>query len=588
MGNKKKIQSSQTDISHVPRVEWTDIKILSHTYDDWEIELFIPFDQVSDDKLPEKLKQVKELISQKYNLPIHALQYQNLIQKDISKKGIITHLRIKRISLDKGKPRFSFQSGISPSGIPYNDMACYADLFPLDEFDRELSASRITSLMTAESVVKDLILKEVVENAVTELQEKSKPLLGIMLAAGKFPDSGEDAEIEFYFHAQPSPENAEEYISSRKVKRGDIICSKNPPTQGKLAGLTTRGRIIPPRKGLDITLEPGKNVRINMEHTSLFADQDGLVVIRRVERSFMTPAGEKVIPSKILARVDPMMVIEVKDEKVEITTKESVEVHGNLKMGSRIISSGEIHIEGNVDENSNIHAADDIVVSGEVTQSHLSSDKNIVAQNNVNSSSVSARGNVIIHGAATKSTVVGQQVHIDQIKGGRIIAGRSLSVHELGADEEGISATICVATVDFLQQKIEENDGFLKAAKTNLEKLTMLFGEQIVNEVIPQNVQQMLLKFLSVLRREGGQFIPHGQVASYKRLLNSIEPLRKLIREKDLENIRLRRQIRRSSKERKLVIVKERVTARTKINIDNKIRIIEPQTGPLELTDQDI
>jgi hypothetical protein len=48
------------------------------------------------------------------------------------------------------------------------------------------------------------------------------------------------------------------------------------------------------------------------------------------------------------------------------------------------------------------------------------------------------------------------------------------------------------------------------------------------------------------------------------------------------------RQIRQSAKEKKLVIVREKVSARTKVVIDDTARIIEPQTGPLELSESDL
>ena len=584
MAKKSTISSHKESRLQSDESGWTNIRVISHTYEDWEIELYLHYDEVSDKILPNKLKYVKDLISKKYNLPIYALQYQSLIQKEITDKGIIIHLRIKRIALDKGKPIFSFQSGISPSGIPYNDMACYADLYLLDEFEKELAEARIYSLLASENVVKELINEEAIQQAIQELKSKTKPLLGIRVAQGIYPDSGIDAEVEFYFHAQPSSENVDEYISSRKVKRGDVLCSKTPPSEGKKAGLTVRGREIPPRKGLDINLQAGKNARANMEETSLYAEAEGLVIVRREERSFMTPAGEKVVPSKIIARVDPLKVIEAGDEAVEITAKESLEIKGNLKMGSRIISSGEIHVNGNVEENSNIHAADDIIINGTVKNGNLSSDKNVITSNNVTGGRILAGGNVVISGTAENATIVGSKVHIDRIKGGRIVAGKSLTALEIGTDEKGVSAAICVATRDFLKSKIEENERFLKAAKDNMEKLTALFSEQIVNEVIPQNVQQMLLKFLSIMRREGKKHIPQRNVIALKKLLNSIEPLRRLIQEKELENIRLTRQISRSSKEKKLVIVKERITARTKITIDDKIHNIEPQSGPLELS----
>jgi uncharacterized protein (DUF342 family) len=588
MALKSKIASAKIEKAEMQKLGWGDIRVISHTYDDWEIELFIPFDQVSDENLPEKLKQVKDLISKKYNIPSYALQYKTLIQKEVTEQGVYTHLRIKRLAIDKGKPKFFFQSGISPSGIPYNDMVCYADLYPFDEFERELTEARIYSLLASEKVVRGFIDNDAVRRAITILRETGKPLLGFKIAQGIFPEAGKDAEVEFYFHARPSNENADEYISSRKVARGDMLCSKFLPSEGEKEGKTVRGRVVPPRKGLDVVLDPGKNVRINLEQNKLFADTEGLVVVRRTERSFITPAGEKIVPAKITVRIDPLLVIEAKDEVVELTTKDSVEIHGNLKIGSRIISSGEVHIEGNVNKETTIYAADDVVISGSVSQGNISSDKSVIAQYNVSGGRISAAENVVVKGVANNATIIGRQVYVDKIKGGRIVAGKSLTANEVGSDERGMSATICLATQDFLRNKITENIAFLRSAKGNLEKLKNLFGEDIVKEVMPLNTQQMLLKHLSRLRREGIKFVPHNKINGYKQLLQSIEPLRRLIYEKELEDIRLNRQIRRSSKEKKLVIVKEKITSKTKVIIDEREMILEAQSGPLEISDKDL
>lgn len=566
---------------------WEDVKVVSRSYEDWEVELFLPLDQISEEILPLKLKKLKKLLSKKYNVPLHDLQYNNILHKEITDDGILTHLRISRISLEKGKPKFSFQSGISSAGIPYSDMACYVDLYSLDEFERSTTPDRVVMLMKSEGVIEELIDRKAIHDAVIELQETGKPVLGVKAAQGRFPDAGLDAEVEFYFHAQPSSENMSEYISSRKVCRHDLLCNKTSPTEGKTAGLSVRGRTIRAKRGFDITLEARKNVRPDMSHEKMFADADGLVIVRREERTFIAPAGQKVVPSKVIVRIDPLMIIEAEsDKEIDITTRDSVEIRGNLKIGSRIISSGEVHIDGNVSSGSMVHAADDLFVSGSVQSGALSSDKNIISSGDVRGSNISASGKVVINGTATDTSVIGLDVQINRIMGGNITAGTSLTVNELGAGEDGVSATICVATRDFLQTKIDENNEFLAGASENLDKLRKLFGEDIINEVIPQNVQQQFLKFMSHLKGvTGNRQIPKKTVLMYKKLLHSIEPLRRLISEKELENLKLEKQIRQSSTERKIVIVKEKITAKTKVVMSGKSKILNPAKGRTEISD---
>lgn len=582
---KTQIQSAKETAQKNAELGWGDIKVLSHTYDDWEVELFIPLDEITEDALPQKLKNVKDMISTRYEIPSYALQYQNIIQKEVTETGVITSLRIKRVFLEKGRPKFNYQTGIAPSGTPYSDMACYADICLLDEFEKELTIERFLSLIYAEGIPDELIDYKAVDAALKELKESGKPMFGVRVGQGIFPDSGKDAEVEFYFHANPSAENAEEYVSSRKVARNDLLCSKSSPTEGKSAGKSVHGRVIPARRGFDISLEPGKNTRADMEHTKLFADLDGLAIVRREERSFMTPAGVKMVPSKVMVRVDPLRIIEVKeDEVIDITTRDSVEIRGTLKVGSRIISSGEVHVEGNISQNSVIQAADDVFISGSVNQSALYSDKNIIAAGNVKGSRISASGTVVVKGEAINSTVVGRDIHIDQLRGGSITAAQSLTVNELGSDENGVTAAICIAAKDFLQNKINENNDFLAAAQANLSKLTILFGEDIAREVIPQNVQQQLLKFVSNLKKDGIMHVSQVQMETYKKLLTSIEPLRRLILEKELENVRLQKQLRQSSADKRLVVVKERITAKTKVSIESRDYVLDPKEGKTELS----
>lgn len=563
------------------------IKIISHKGNRWNIEISITFDEISQEELPKKLKSIKEYIAGKYNVNPYSLKYQQLVEREITDKGVLAHLVIERVMLEKGRPRFYFQAGISPSGMPYNDMVCYADLYLLDEFEKELTEERVISLLKREGVKNDFIDRQAISDTIKSLKEKGHPLDGVKLCKGRFPDSGTDAVVEFYFHAVPDKEHIGDYISSRKVEKGDILCSKIEPKAGREPGFTVKGKKIPPGKGLDFALEAKKGIRLNMAGTETSATENGLVVVRREERSFMTPAGEKIIPSKIILRIDPMLVIESSDDMVEITTRDSVDIRGNLKMGSRVVSAGEVHVEGNIENNSNILASDDIIIGGEINGSTLSSGKNIVAHNNINKSRLTSNDSVMIKGNAVESEIASRKVVVNKIKGGHAYAGELIETNEIGSDEKGISATLFIGMKQFYQKKIKENNEFIEDAANNLQKLKALFSDYIVKEVMPHNVQQMLLKYLSQLKRDGLEYIPPKKILSYKRLLSAIEPLRRIIHEKDLENIKLKRQLRISSSRKSLIIVKEKITARTKVVMDGIKTTVEPEKRPVKLSVKD-
>lgn len=566
----------------------SSIKILSHQGDIWDVELFFPLTDVSEEQLSVKLGEVKSLLEKQYDLSGSLLRYQKMLGSQVSSEGVHTRLRLEKAKIKSGRPEFSYESAISPAGEPYNEMSCYADLMFIDEFDKELTEERLLSLMKHNNIPQELIDFKTISTAIKVLHEKKTPLHGVRIAHGIFPEPGSDAEVEFYFHANPGKENINEYVSSKKVEKGDILCSKTPPVTGKREGLNVRGKVLKAGSGLDVQLVPGKNVICNSEGTTLTANLRGLVVVKREEKQFMTPKGLKIVPSNIEVRVDPLRVIEAGDEIIEITTDESVEIKGTLKMGSKIVTTGEVHIEGDVSEDAIIQASCDIVVSGMVMKGTLSSDRNVLVKNGITNGNITAGESIIVKGAVNKSNLTGRQIVADEINGGQIIAGEQVTVDRLGADEKGISATICVGMREFLDKKVSENNKFIEDTKKNFTRLKQFFGTEIVRETSSRNIQQMLLKFVSQMPKGEGSYISQQKVIAIKKLLSMIEPLRKVLKEKEIENIRLKRQIKRTSKEKKMVVVKEKVQARTKIQINNTVRTIKPQPGPLKLSEEDL
>lgn len=562
------------------------IRIVSQSHDFWEVELFFPFVEVTEAQLSEKLKELKSLLSKQLDLARYDLRYQKLVNSKVTDAGVYTLLRLERVLIRKGKPSLTFQSERSPEGIPYDDMACYAELFYQDEFEKPLTEQRILIILKQHDIPLELIDKKAIQKAVGDLMSKSVPLVEVRLARGIFPEQGKDAEVEFYFHANPGKDNLNEYISSRKVEKGDMLCTRIPPKPGEKEGISVKGKRLPPGKGLDIRLVTGKNVRANIEGTSLTAEVKGLVVVKREEKSFMTPMGLKVVPSKITLRVDPLLVIEAGDKAVEITTNESVEIVGKLKMGSRIVSSGEVHIEGDILNDSIIQASHDIVVSGSVLNGDLSSDKNIIARGDVKGGRIAAGDNIVIEGKASNAVIIGKDVYVNEVESGEVYAGKQVAVNELGSEEAGISATICVGMREFLDKKVEGNQKFIDETMRNLNKLKGFFGDEIIRNVRGQNVQQMLLKFLSQIPRGAEANFSPSKIRALKQLLTNIEPLRNILQEKKVENISLKRQIQRGSKGKKMIIVKEKVKAKALLTINKTTRTIGPQPGPLEFDEE--
>ncbi len=149
------------------------------------------------------------------------------------------------------------------------------------------------------------------------------------------------------------------------------------------------------------------------------------------------------------------------------------------------------------------------------------------------------------------------------------------SIH---TDEDGIISTICVGMFDFFKQRILENEAFLEKARSNMLRMEMVLGRELVDQVNVTNVQNMLMRFL-VKNRIKQDISTRKQVEVYRKLIESIPPTRTLIEQRENENVELVRKIEeRSEAGGGVIAIREQMSARTVMSVDG----VEGELAPVE------
>ncbi|MBL0062977.1 MAG: hypothetical protein IPP40_16205 [bacterium] len=121
---------------------------------------------------------------------------------------------------------------------------------------------------------------------------------------------------------------------------------------------------------------------------------------------------------------------------------------------------------------------------------------------------------------------------------------------------------------EFFVQRLQENQSFLESAHTNMERIKMVVGEQIFENVTGSNMQAMLMKLLSRLHLDS---TATGRKTSevYRRLIEAIPPTSALIIQKEQECVEIARRLTSETRTSDgMIIVKERVSGKTVTSIN--------------------
>lgn len=551
------------------------VRVLSRAFDSWVVEFRIPVEELLDQqRLLHHLRSVKQHISRTQTVPENCLVFDGIVRKASDEEFVDVVVRIKKLAVPSGAPRVTFTEEEIAADLCFSNMHAQLDILYLDEFDHVVTHDRVMRAIRAAGVSMELLDHEIVTQKVAEVLETQNGVRGVPIAHGKLPGIGQDAEVEFFFQAVGDSRDVDLLYSTRRVRKGDLLCRKTPARESAREGVNVLGQALPPRAGFDIILTAGPNAVLSLDSTDVVADLDGIAVVTRVSRRIRIGRVYREIPDSISVKVDPILKVNA-SELSELTTSQAVEVTGTLRMGTRILSESEVFIEGDVEAGASVTAADDILIKGSVTGASLSTQGNIVTSQSVKDSEVHAKGDVIVSGDIVDSTIEGNAISARSAAGSRIVARKSVTLENIEIDEGKILTTICVGMNEFFLQRLRENQKFLEAAYSNLERIRMIVGDEIYVDVTSSNTHTMLMRMLTKLRHASTSHT-RKQVEVYRQLIQSIPPTKAIIAQKEQECKGIAERLaEQSSNGEGMIVVKERIASRAIATIDGVQGVIE-------------
>jgi uncharacterized protein (DUF342 family) len=251
-----------------------------------------------------------------------------------------------------------------------------------------------------------------------------------VVAEGKKPRQGKDAEIEYFFNtdntAKPkmNPDGTVDYFDLgilNQVKAGDLLARITPEDPGE-PGMTVQGTVIKPGEVKRIRHNFGKNIKLSDDKLTITSEVDGMITLD----------GETVCVS------DTYEVENVDPSTGNIDFTGTVQVNGNIAANFEVRATGDVIVYGVV-EGAHVVAGGSIIIARGMKgmgKGVLEAGNNVVAKF-IENSFVKAGGYVntesILHSevmAGTEVTVTGKHGFIT---GGHISADSKVEVKNLGA-----------------------------------------------------------------------------------------------------------------------------------------------------------
>ncbi len=232
----------------------------------------------------------------------------------------------------------------------------------------------------------------------------------VVIARGVKPEEGTNGSVRFHFDKDRTKAKIQEDASGKvnlrdlnliqNVRKGDLLCELIPPRAGK-SGMSVKGEELPSKEGAHAKLPEAKNVTISADRTHMYAAMDGLV--QWVDNAVQVDAVytvHDVDASVGNIRFNGSVVVQGEvGDGYEIHAGQDITIASTV---GRVVleAGGNIHIAGGilgqekaiVTANGNIHARF-------IQDAHVKSEKEIVVNDYIRNSMVSAIGPVVIRNA---------------------------------------------------------------------------------------------------------------------------------------------------------------------------------------------
>jgi uncharacterized protein (DUF342 family) len=341
------------------------------------------------------------------------------------------------------------ESGVFSLVVSENKIEAY--LQPLREIPNTLTVDTVKEFLKKEGISYGLVDDRQIDAFLTQETLKGKPFL---IANGRLPDPGKDAQIIYYFDKDPlkigtikegGAIDFKEKGDISQVDEGTLLAEKIPLVKEE-PGMDVYGKILPVPKAQDAAFLPRENTELSKDGLKVFAKKAG--------RPILSAEGKLSVSPEIEIKGD------VGIETGHIQFNGFINIEGTIQEGYRVkgrrlaakeICKAEVEIEG------------DIIIDGGIIGSKVVCKGNIKARY-IQASTIEALGDVLvgeevmhskldIHGALIAHSLSGK------ILSSQIIAGKGIETNIIGSDSSkpcSLMIGIDSGTKKFIDKLMEE------------------------------------------------------------------------------------------------------------------------------------
>ncbi len=297
------------------------------------------------------------------------------------------------------------------------------------------------------------------QDAIDDFLEKRPFCTDFIVAQGKPPRHGHDAEIEYFFNTDPRvkptllEDGSVDFFHLNTINHcqaGDLLAKLHPADFGE-PGTNVKGERIRPRDVRNAQLKFGHNIELSEDKTEIRSQVNGHV----------TYADGKVFVSNVLE------VANVDNAVGNIDYDGSVTVTGNVCENFSVKAKGSVEVRGVV-EGAHVEAGENIIIARGMNGMHkgdLVAGGNIISKF-IENAKVKAKGYVECESILHSEVIAGTEIKVTGkkgfIAGGRTCATTLIEVKNLGSSmgadtvvEVGMDTTV-KQTIQALQKEITE------------------------------------------------------------------------------------------------------------------------------------
>lgn len=359
-------------------------------------------------------------------------------------------------------------------GITRDEMEAYA-VFQSEQSESSPEESSHSALpfSSFEEIRKLLEEHQIVygldEEAISSFLKNPPVDTPVLLASGKLPLDGQDAQIEYVYDKKegPSPKQLEggkvdlkDLNLNINVKKGDVLAQKTPPTPAE-PGMKVTGEEIPGKEGRDKDFFVGKNTVVSEDGLQLLADMDGTI----------SSAGSRLsVVENFTIRGD----VDYSTGNIDFVG--SVDIMGNILAGFKVKAQNDIQVAGVV-EGAEMFAGGNVIIRRGIQ----GAEKAVIEANGsieakfVNGATLRAGEIIHISGPVMHSYVsAGDKIELIGKNGigtgGEFYAGQGVELEQLGSDV-GTATYVEVGLDPKMAARLQQIDEELESVEENLRKL---------------------------------------------------------------------------------------------------------------------